>query len=357
MSLPIRTTLDDIDAVCGYLATKPTGATSSEAKAVVDKRRLDGRKLAAFKFWGLIEENGNRMKLTERGRQVVRESGAYRSSVLCEIVRDVPPYAAVVERAAHRGEDTITATEVAAHWHEHFRGEVSESEKTLNDQAVCFFQVAQGANLGTITIGRKGQPTRFEFDTDATRVFAEGSTTPSIVQRRPSVDKLPGHDQPEETVVPCDEGATIADTANWQNNRVFITHGKNSKILGQVKELVAYGKFEPVVAKEHETAAKPVPKKVMDDMRTCRAAVIHVGSEGVLFDKDGNEVHQINGNVLIEIGAAMALYGDSFILLVEEGVTLPSNLQGLFECRYEGDELNMPAAMKLLKAFNEFGTG
>jgi hypothetical protein len=53
-------------------------------------------------------------------------------------------------------------------------------------------------------------------------------------------------------------------------------------------------------------------------------------------------------------GLAMALFGRNFILLVEEGVALPANLQGLCECRYSGDELNMPATMKLFKAFNEF---
>ena len=41
-------------------------------------------------------------------------------------------------------------------------------------------------------------------------------------------------------------------------------------------------------------------------------------------------------------------------LLVQEGLEIPSNLQGLYECRYSGDELNMTAIMKLLKAFNEF---
>ena len=56
----------------------------------------------------------------------------------------------------------------------------------------------------------------------------------------------------------------------------------------------------------------------------------------------------------IEIGAAMALYGKQFILLVEEGVRLQSNLQGLYECRYEGNELSGEATMKLLKSFNEF---
>ena len=92
----------------------------------------------------------------------------------------------------------------------------------------------------------------------------------------------------------------------------------------------------------------------MDDMRSCQAAVIHVSSEGVLKDKDGGEQALINGNVLIEIGAAMALYGKQFILLVEDGVKLPSNLQGLYECRYEGNELSGEATMKLLKSFNEF---
>ena len=107
------------------------------------------------------------------------------------------------------------------------------------------------------------------------------------------------------------------------SNCVFITHGKNRDILDQVKTLVEFGRFEPVVAVERETSAKPVPQKVMDDMRKCRAAVIHVDVDGVLLDGDGNEVPQINSNVLIEIGAAMALYREKFILLVEEGSRSP----------------------------------
>ena len=129
MSLPIRTTVEDVDAICGYLVTKPTGATVAEAKAVVDKKRLDGRKLAALKLWGLISEDGDRLKITERGRQAVRNSGALRSDKLLEVVRDVAPYEAVVERIVHRQEFEISATEVAAHWYEHFRPDVSEFEK------------------------------------------------------------------------------------------------------------------------------------------------------------------------------------------------------------------------------------
>jgi predicted nucleotide-binding protein len=115
------------------------------------------------------------------------------------------------------------------------------------------------------------------------------------------------------------------------SNRVFITHGKNKEILTQIKELLTFGSFQPVVSVEHETVSKPVPDKVMDDMRSCSAAIVHVGTELKLLDPQGNEHRILNPNVLIEIGAAMAVYGRRFILLVEGGVTLSSNLQGLYE--------------------------
>jgi predicted nucleotide-binding protein len=349
--LPIRTTLADVDTLCGYLITKPTGATSAEAKAVLDEKVLDGRKLSAMKTWGLIEEHDGKMRLTERGRLISKDKAAKRSQALKAAVASIRPYVSIIERAVHRSEHTFTGTEVAAHWHQHFKDDASDSDRILNDQAVCFFQLAEGADLGKLIIGRKGQPTRFVFDELNAQSFVTKSELAADAPEEDISDK--NLIQSSAADVPGSEIKT-PEKVSQRGNRVFITHGKNKKILEQVKELVLFGKFEPVVAQEREASAKPVPDKVMDEMRSCHAAVIHVGLEGVLLDPEGNEHPQINGNVLIEIGAAMALYGRQFILLVEDGVKLPSNLQGLYECRYSGDELNMPATMKLLKAFNEF---
>ena len=379
MPLPIRTTLVDVTTVCEYLMNKPTGATLSEARAVVAGKHLDGRKLTAFKSWGFVEDDNHKLKITERGRLYVRDSGSSRSNALRDVVRETKPYYALVERIVSRSEITITATEVAAHWHEHFRDESSELEKTLNDQALCFFHVAQGADLGVLKYGRKGQSTRFEFDLDIAKRLLNMPTasgeavqidnpTEEIDDEREALDS---HDAPiqangavpqanesvlqaNESVLQANESVPQANQAAPSNDRVFLTHGKNKKILGQIKKIVKYGKFEPVVAVEHETSAKPVPQKVMSDMRTCRSAIINVSTDNVLYDEEGNEVPQLNGNVLIEIGAAMALYSDKFILLVEEGLELPSNLQGLYECRYQGDELSGAATMKLLEGLNDF---
>jgi predicted nucleotide-binding protein len=138
-----------------------------------------------------------------------------------------------------------------------------------------------------------------------------------------------------------------------RRRRVFITHGKNRAVVEPVRKLLEYGELVPVISVERQSVSKPVPEKVMDDMRSCGAAIIHVDVEQTVVDKDGNEHVFLNPNVLIEIGAAMAFYGRRFILLVRDGVKLPSNLQGLYEVRYSEDSVDANAAIKLLEAIKD----
>lgn len=81
-------------------------------------------------------------------------------------------------------------------------------------------------------------------------------------------------------------------------------------------------------------------------MRGCGAAIIHVDADQTITDGNGQDHVIVNPNVLIEIGAAMAFYGRRFILLVRNGVKLPSNLQGLFEVRYSADIMDAGATIQ-----------
>ena len=172
---------------------------------------------------------------------------------------------------------------------------------------------------------------------------------------------LPEDDQHDELSAGADQAApqtpkpAVSSAAfDSKADHVFISHGKQRAIVTQIKELLEFGKFTPVVSVEREATAISVPEKVFEDMRSCAAGIIHVGGEGKYLDPDGNEHTKLNDNVLIEIGAAMALYGKKIILLVEKGVALPSNLQGLYRCEFEGDKLEYDSTMKLLKTFSQF---
>ena len=173
---------------------------------------------------------------------------------------------------------------------------------------------------------------------------AKTLTTP-VVQSKP----LPI--TPKVSQAGTDLAAAIAD--DFRRRRVFITHGKNREIVEPIKKLLEYGELEPVVSIDRQSVSKPVPEKVMGDMRGCGAAIIHVDADQTISDKGGAEHVLLNPNVLIEIGAAMAFYGRRFILLVREGVKLPSNLQGLYEVRYSGDTLDAVATIKLLEAIKD----
>lgn len=140
------------------------------------------------------------------------------------------------------------------------------------------------------------------------------------------------------------------------SRRVFITHGRNHAFIEPIKKLLQFGELEPVVAMERQTVSQPLTDKVMGEMRSCGAAIIHIDDEKKLIDSDGNQHVVLNPNVLIEIGAAIALYGGRFILLVKDGIELPSNLKGLYEVRYTGEALDSDITIKLLEAIKEMKT-
>jgi len=142
-------------------------------------------------------------------------------------------------------------------------------------------------------------------------------------------------------------------TEDARLRRVFISHGRNRALIEPIKKLLLFGEFVPVAEIENQTVSQPVPTKIMAGMRSCGAAIIHVEDERRISDDKG-EVHVVlNENVLIEIGAAMALYGERFILVVKDGVKLPSNLQGLLQLRYKGDTLDVNETVSLMEAMKD----
>ena len=171
---------------------------------------------------------------------------------------------------------------------------------------------------------------------------SEDEVIPDELAERLQID-IPNKPKLEESV----------EIKRHEKPNVFISHGKNSQvIIDQLKELLSYGQMIPIVSVERETTAVSVPDKVFSDMRNCDAGIINIVEEEFLSE-NGTKVKRLNENVLIEIGAAMALYEKRVILLCKKGTQLPSNLQGLYRCEYEGDQLDYSATIKILKTMQE----
>jgi hypothetical protein len=159
----------------------------------------------------------------------------------------------------------------------------------------------------------------------------------SITPGRADVTQItPTPAAPSVTAAPLSEEFTV-----------FITHGKNLDVVEQVKDILSLYDIEYEIAVEEETAAIPVPQKVMEAMRRSHAGVMVVTADE--HSKVG-EQYTINTNVLIEIGAAFVLYDQRVILLWDKRLKVPSNLQGLYRLEFEGNELSFNTGTKLAKA-------
>jgi predicted nucleotide-binding protein len=358
VALPLKTTADDVRSIVKYLKTKPTGATLNEARAV-DKRTVDPRKLTSYVTWDVLTREDGKLKLSEqRGWNLARHPERERE-VFREIVGGMKPYRSAIEWAHHQDMKTLNTNDVAVHWHEHHRDAVGDAnENTLRENAVTFFNVAEAAGLGSVTLGRGGKPTRLDLNRDATTEFVEaGPATPPWTAADDS-DEAEAEVEAAEAEAEREEAAPDEPPAKPEPPRpaeplrVFISHGKNQEIVAQVEDILRFADIQPEVAVDEETTAIPVPEKVLSSMRRCQAGIITVTVDEGRKDEDGN--YTLNENVLIEIGAAFVLYDRRVVLVWDKRLTVPSNLQGLYRCEFEGDELSGPAVMKLMKAIQGF---
>ena len=352
MALPLKTNADDVRTIVKYLKTKPTGATLADAKAAVTSRVVDPRKLAAYSTWGVVSRQESRLKLTDRGIELARHP-EHEITVFSEIISSIKPYRSVIEWAHHQSLSSIDTNDVAAHWHEHHLDVVGDAnENTLRENAVCFFNVAGAAGLGKLVVGRGGNSTRLELQANAITTFVEdGPADPPWEQPPEDVEEDGREDEPRADAPPEEEPARNVP-GGADPLRVFISHGSNHSIVEQIEVMLGLADIVPEVAVTEETAAIPVPEKVLNSMRRCHAGIIAVTVDESRKDEEGN--FTLNENVLIEIGSAFVLYDQRVVLVWDKRLAVPSNLQGLYRCEFEGDELTWSAGMKLMKAIQGF---
>jgi hypothetical protein len=304
--------------------------------------------------------------LTEDGRRIGRDA-AVKPQVLLTVIDRTRPYRSAIEWAHHQGFDNLALNDLAAHWHEHHNESLGTTvEGSIKDAVTCFFNLAAGAGLGKYVLGRRGTPTRLELNKSAVNKYVESGPSeppwsgPDLSEPGDGTGEVTP-EQTEEEEVPAPDGDGQGDMVGAEQRRqrkpterlrVFIAHGQNMRVVEQVQTMLDLASIDAEVAEEEESTAIPVPNKVLTAMRRSDAGIICVNADEGRKHEDGT--YTINENVLIEIGAAFVLYDTRVILLWDKRLPVPSNLQGLYRCEYEGDEIGWDAGMKLMKAVSKF---
>ena len=151
-----------------------------------------------------------------------------------------------------------------------------------------------------------------------------------------------------------ESGAKETEEAETKKLRpIFIAHGKNKKPLEQLKKILDQFKIPYKVAVDEPHSGRPISQKVRELMTDCGSAIFIFSKEKEESDEEGKIIPNLN--VVFELGAAGALYGDKIVIFKEGNIKFSaSDFSNLGYIIFEENKLEAKA-MDLLKELIDMG--
>lgn len=341
-ALPVLATPGDLREAVQYLKRKPTGVSLVEALADAKRRVFEPRKVAAYESWGIVVRRDERLVLTARGREYARtlepETRAYRA-----LLDSNPLYRSALAWIQREGLDLVTFGDVASYLKEEFGALLAAAgPKAAEEGIVCFFHLCQAAELGTLTIGKRGQPARMRVEREGLDEYVAGrGSTRDAMRGREETDESAGDEEKF--------GGSPSEAC------LFISYGgQPAQVVAQIQTV-----FELAGIKSHASERAPhggeavlVADEAAEVMRRCDAALVLLSEKDCRPDESGAPA--VSQRALVEIGAASVLYERRVLLLLDSPAELPAGLVSLPHVTLGAGGLTWEAGIELLKAVRGF---
>ncbi len=335
VSLPVLATANDLREVVKFLKHKPHGASTVEMSSAEPRRVFESRKIAAYEFWGVLTRSDERFRLTALGEELAKNTEA-ECAIHRRILRGVPAYASAVEWIFGQGLKIATFTDVANFWA--LSGEnldlSSQNEQNIEAAIVSFFSLCHAAELGTATVGKRGQPARLSVRLDQISAFLDASAEgkESVAPRQPVFTR--------EKVIRFDQnaGEKIAT--------IYISAGRRERESANLCAALELADFGHITfgAGEFENGFLPLARRAA--IKQCQAAV---------FLLDDEDCREENGEMTLccdrvtEISVAEALFGERVVLLWNSPREIPEVFRAAGFNALGGDVSDWASNVKLVK--------
>ncbi|MFM9904770.1 MAG: hypothetical protein ACKVQJ_09390 [Pyrinomonadaceae bacterium] len=348
-SLPTLATANDVREVVRFFKNKPFGATVIEAMNAEPRRVFDARKIAAYEFWGILERSGERLKLSGMGQEL-----AERIKPECEmhrrILRSIPTYLGALRSFYEQQLKIVTRIEAAIYWKDsHPELDLFKlDEKDIEAIAVSFFSVCHAAELGTMTVGKRGQPARLRIDLDELATFIEC--------RDPAEDTTPLTPRPKPESKPL--LFTRTGESNSVTGRVYLAAGNDGAVSdknGQLQTVLELADLDDIVY-QVEMPGNFLPQSELATMRQCQVAVFLIGSNDCIPNKIGEL--ELSARKLVQISMAMAVLNNRVVVVWDSyGGEPPESIREINNLHIcEGETLDWNTGTRLVRLLKSLRT-
>ncbi|HVQ38233.1 MAG TPA: hypothetical protein VMS31_11910 [Pyrinomonadaceae bacterium] len=227
--MPVLTSANDVREFVQYLKRRSAGVVIAAELDRSRRRLFDENKIASYRALGITTEENGLLTLSPLGWEFAKrlepEAQGFRN-----LLKRSTPYWSAVTWMHEKNLDVVTTTELQAFWESSVQFLEPGNTESMRAAAVSFFSLCQAAELGTVTLGKRGHITRLCLDhEEMTKLFERGSE-PGISQRR----EYPGD---------AGETANLADLMSVSSVRpsraalkVLIIKGENKALLDLIRQ-------------------------------------------------------------------------------------------------------------------------
>ena len=300
VSLPILATANDLREVVKFFKNKPHGVSIIEMTNAEPRRVFDARKIAAYEFWGILARADERFQLTPLGEELAKNTEA-ECEIHRRILRGVAAYRRAVEWIYGKNLKIATYLDVANFW------QLSGADLSLspaNDGQieaviVSFFSLCHAAELGTATVGKRGQPARLSVRLDQMKAFLDAPAEASGALPAPPSFTPQSIYRPEKIA-----GENIAC--------VYISAGRRERESGNLRAALELADFGSVAfgTGEFENGFLPLVNRTA--LSRCQAAVFLLDETDCRVGEDGRLA--LRCDRVTEISVAQALFGERVLV-------------------------------------------
>ena len=143
---------------------------------VIPSKHVDGRKLEAMKYLGIIERDGNNIKLSPAGQDYAAADPSGKALAIQACLANIPLYYETIEWLHHSGKGDQTKTQLANYWHDHQSAKLEgASGAALTDATIFFMRVIEASGISHFVPAGRGRPESYlEVDAEAIKTFLAG---------------------------------------------------------------------------------------------------------------------------------------------------------------------------------------
>lgn len=334
-SLPILATANDAREVVRFLKRRPHGVTVVEAMNAEPRRIFDARKVAAYEFWGIIARENERLILTPLGRQIADalepEVALHRS-----ILHRIPAYKLAIRNIYDEELDIATHPDVLRYWSELRSVAPTGNAQDMEAAVVCFFSLCHAAELGTSTVGKRGQPARLRVDMDQVTDFLADEPNIAPVAPEPKKREHPG---------PL-KRSTISATVQ----RVLVSVNAAVPNVEHVNSLLGLAGFESSTVTLAGRRNGILTDSELSEMRQCHAGLFVVQPSDCVKTESGFSPRP---EQMTRISVASALFDGRVVLFWIGPLPPPAELAQCGLKLVTGDDLNWEVSIDMVNEIKQ----